>query len=74
MRSKWLTIGLIFVGIILLLFSSYVDDLILHSRKNMWVKIVGIVLLMIGIYKTSQATRTTRKKEEEEREEGKERV
>ncbi|HLS30203.1 MAG TPA: hypothetical protein VK021_05055 [Flavobacteriaceae bacterium] len=53
MKFKYLTVVLIVVGAILLIFSSGIEPAA-DGRQTIWFKIVGLILLMAGIYRASR--------------------
>lgn len=62
MRFKWLTPVLIIVGGVLLLFSIGLDKE-LSKQETVWFKVVGIILLMIGIYRASLGVKSNQNTE-----------
>lgn len=69
MRSKWLIPILIFVGAVLLLLSSTLNHSSVSEKANVWLKIAGLIILMIGLYKASKRS-TIPHKENKDDEEG----
>lgn len=65
MKGNWLTLALVVVGAVLVLFSFGADEP-LNSPDTVWFKIVGIVLLMIGLYRASRISAKSAEKQEED--------
>lgn len=55
MKYKWLTPVLIFVGGIVLIYAFRIDPN-LNSKETVWLKVAGIVILMMGMYRASKRT------------------
>ena len=53
MRFKWLTLVLIIVGASLLIFSSGIEPKA-NGTQTIGFKIVGLIMLMFGVYRASR--------------------
>lgn len=53
MTKKWLVPVLIGTGAVLLIFSSAIEPKS-NGEQTLWFKIVGLILIMVGIYNASQ--------------------
>lgn len=55
MKKKWITPILIFGGALVLLFAAGISEK-LPPQDTVWFKIIGIILLMMGMYRASKRT------------------
>jgi len=55
MHAKWITPTILFIGAVILIFASVADSKV-GEENVLWLKIGGLIVLMVGIYRASRCT------------------
>lgn len=66
MNKKWLTPLLLVIGAILLITASALNHTDLSPKKNVWIKISGLIILMFGLYHASKRAQSKKQDQVEQ--------